>query len=104
MALSSKVITNLFEHDSGDYMYEYAKVNYFVSFPGNEDLYYGFKQICSQEKAALDEEATKEARKLAGDERLVFKRHIPKNRLLFVLYVMGLWTPDEKTSNGSIGS
>lgn len=98
MALSSKVITNIFEVNE-----PYAKSNFWVAFArDNEDLYYEFRDLCKEEKAEVDIVLTKESRKLSNDERLVFKKYIPKSRLLFVLYIMGLWRPDTKESE-SVG-
>lgn len=90
MPVSNKVNSNLFEDNQ-----EYPKMDqqFWVNIT-DEHLYYDFRDICREEKAEVDTNASKEVRKTSNDQRFVFKRYVPKSRILFVLYVMGLWRPE----------
>lgn len=86
-----KFTSNLFD-DTEDY----AKNNYWICFK-DPDLYYKFKTISVDEKITIDAALTKSAREVSGDDRMVFVKYTPKNRLLFILYYMYLWGGREYT-------
>ena len=90
MPVSNKVVSNLFENNE-----QWPKQDqlFWVNIT-DDGLYYDFRDICREEKAEVDALASKEARKTSNDQRLVFKRYVPKNRILFVLFVMNLWRPE----------
>lgn len=88
MSLNDKIKTNLFEEE-----FEYAKTNFWISFGSLDEELFQFKQLCKEEKIELDQSAMSESRKTNIDSRLIFRKHTPRSRILFVLFLLKLWSP-----------
>lgn len=91
--MTKNLTTNLFEDQL-----QYSPEGFWFNLKDDEDLFFKLKEICIEEGAKVNPKATKEARTAFGDERVVFFNYISKNKLLFVLYLLKLWSPDDRES------
>lgn len=90
MKNSKQFETNVFGETT-----EYARQAFWVGFKDGVATS-DFKDLCASEKAEIDFEATKNHRTASGDDRVIFKKHVRKSKVLFILYIMGLWSPNEE--------
>ena len=91
--MTKNLTTNVFEEHT-----LYAQDGFWVNIKDDDDLFFRFKELCAEEGAKVNPKATKEARTTYGDDRVVFFNYVNKTKLLFVLYLLKLWSPNDTES------